>query len=492
MKANQKKAIVIGAGFSGLSAAAYLAKDGYAVTLLEKNEQAGGRARVFSTDGFRFDMGPSWYWMPDVFDRFFADFQKSTAAYYTLERLSPSYRVFFPQQDIIDVPDRMEAIEDLFEKLEPGSKIKLQQFLREAQYKYEVGMQDLVQKPGNHIFEFADIRVLKGLFRLHLLTPFSTYIRRYFTHPYLLQLLEFPILFLGAQPKDIPALYSLMNYADMQLGTWYPKQGMGKIVEGMVSLIQELGVTIHYNEEVIDFTWNKNAIQQVITTKGTYDADVVIGAADYHHIEQELLPQSFRQYSPSYWDKRTLAPSCLLYYVGLNKKIEGLLHHNLFFDTDFSQHAHEIYSDAAWPRSPLFYISVTSKTDKSVAPENGENLFILIPVAPGLKDNPQIHQQYFEMVMQRLETRLQTNIRDHVVYRKDYGYQNFVNDYHSFKGNAYGLANTLQQTAILKPKMKSKKVKNLYYTGQLTVPGPGVPPSLISGKIVAQLIHNNH
>lgn len=488
VKQKKKSAIVIGAGFAGLSAACYLAKAGFQVTILEKNDKAGGRARSFSEQGFTFDMGPSWYWMPDVFDAFFADFGKKTSDYYTLERLSPSYQVYFGQDDVVQIPSNLDEFFSLFESLEKGSSQKLKQFLAEAAYKYEVGMQDLVHKPGQSLTEFLDVRVIKGVFKFHLFESFHRYIRQYFTHPKILQLLEFPVLFLGAQPKNIPALYSLMNYADIQLGTWYPKGGMIQIVRAMVCLATELGVEIKLNEAVTKVECANKSISSVETTKGTYTADVIIGGADYHHIDQHLLPKEYQQYNEKYWDTRVLAPSSLLYYVGLNKKLDTLLHHNLFFDADFDAHGNEIYGDPAWPSDPLFYVSVTSKTDDTVAPNGCENLFILIPTAPNLMDNESIKEQYFQKVMNRLETHLGTSIKEHIVYRRDYACSDFIRDYNSFKGNAYGLANTLLQTAVFKPKMKSKKLNNLYYTGQLTTPGPGVPPSLISGKVVSELI----
>jgi phytoene desaturase len=488
VKSKRPTAIVIGAGFASLSAACYLAKAGYRVTILEKNSQPGGRARSFSEKGFTFDMGPSWYWMPDVFDSFFADFGKKTSDYYTLERLSPSYQVYFGQEDCVQIPSNLDEFFALFESIESGSSEKLKQFLAEAAFKYEVGMQDLVHKPGQSLTEFIDKRVIQGVFRFHLFESFHSYIRKYFTHPKILQLLEFPVLFLGAQPKNIPALYSLMNYADIKLGTWYPKGGMIQIVNAMVSLATELGVEIKLNEAVTKIDCVGQLITSIETTQNTYTADIVVGGADYHHIEQNLLPKAYQQYSEKYWDNRVLAPSSLLYYVGLNKKLDKLLHHNLFFDADFNQHGHEIYEQPAWPTDPLFYVSVTSKTDPSVAPDGCENLFILIPTAPGLMDNEEVKERYFNMVIQRLESHLGTSIGQHIVYRRDFACSDFMHDYNSFKGNAYGLANTLMQTAVFKPKMKSKKLRNLYYTGQLTTPGPGVPPSLISGKVVSELI----
>jgi phytoene desaturase len=484
-----KRAIVIGAGFAGLSVSTCLADAGWDVTLVEKHGQAGGRARAYHADGFMFDMGPSWYWMPDVFESYFEKFNKKSSDYYELHRLDPSYRVFFGQGDAVDLPASMEGLQALFESIEPGAGRQLERFMADAAYKYDVGIKDLVYKPGRSLLEFADRRVLSGLFKLHLFKSFSKFVRSYFKHPHLVSLMEFPVLFLGAKPENTPALYSLMNYADMQLGTWYPKGGMHKIVEAMESLAKEKGVKVILNAEVDRITVSGGNVQEVLLKSGeALRADVVVGGADYHHVEQNLLPKEARTYTEEYWSKRVMAPSCLLYYVGIDKRLEGLEHHNLFFDTDFSVHAKDIYDSPSWPENPLFYACLPSKTDPTVAPEGKENLFLLIPVAPGLQDDEEKRDHFFELVMKRMESLTGQSIRDHVVYKRSYAYHDFVKDYHAFRGNAYGLANTLMQTAILKPAIKSKKVRNLYYTGQLTVPGPGVPPSIISGRVVASEI----
>lgn len=483
-----RKVIVIGSGFAGLSAATNLAHRGYDVTILEKNDQPGGRARSFFVDGYKFDMGPSWYWMPDVFEKYFAAFGKNVSDYYSLTRLDPSYRVYFGKNDWVDLPATLQKIYTLFESIEPGSGKRLQRFMDESAYKYEAGMQDLVYLPGRSVTEFADMRIVKGMFQLHLLKSMRNYVHSYFKNERLRQIVEFPILFLGGTPANTPALYSLMNYADMALGTWYPDGGMNEIVKAMVSLAEEKGVNILLNQEVKRVEMKGNAISLVHTTNHQYEADIVVAGADYHHVEQQLLPEKFRQYSESYWQSRKMAPSSLLFYLGVNKKVEGLLHHTLFFDANFDDHAKEIYSNPQWPSKPLFYVSCPSKTDDSVAPAGCENLFLLMPVAPGLKDDIFTREKYYELMMDRLEALTGQEIRKNVVYKKSYAQQDFVDDYHAFKGNAYGLANTLKQTAILKPRMKSKKVTNLYYTGQLTVPGPGVPPALISGQVVANEI----
>lgn len=482
------KVIVIGAGFAGLSAATCLADKGYQVTLLEKNDVAGGRARKFETDGFLFDMGPSWYWMPDVFEQYFESFGKKVSDYYNLVRLDPSYNVFFGKNDVMEVPAKMNDLINLFESYEKGSGKQLKAFLAEAQYKYEVGMREFVHKPSLSIFEFADWRIVASLFKLQMFSSIASSLRKRFKHPQLLQLLEFPVLFLGATPQNTPALYSLMNYADMALGTWYPMGGMHKIIEGMVALAQEKGVNIRLGQEVKQIYVPNGHATKVVTQSESYDADIVIGGADYHHLEQQILEPSHRTYSAQYWDKRTMAPSSLLFYLGINKKLKGLKHHNLFFDEDFNQHAKEIYDTPMWPTKPLFYASVPSLTDASVAPEGQENLFLLVPTAPGLEDNETIRERYYDVVLQRLETLTEQSISDAVIYKRSFAHRDFVEDYHAFKGNAYGLANTLLQTAFLKPRIKSSKIKNLYFTGQLTTPGPGVPPSLISGQVVAKAV----
>ena len=486
---NKNKIAIIGAGFSGISAACYLAKSGYEVTVFEKHETLGGRCRSYTEDGFVFDMGPSWYWMPDVFEKFFADFGKKVSDFYELIRLSPSYRVFF-SDDHFDIPASIEELYVLFEKYEPGSSANLSKFLKEAAYKYKVGIHELVYKPGVNISELMDARLILGIFRLDVLKSMSSHIRKLFKNEKLIQLLEFPVLFLGALPENTPALYSLMNYADLVLGTWYPKGGMFKIIEGMHRLALELGVKFEMGTDINSIQVENKIANSISAQKKYTDFDALISSADYHFTEQKLLSAENRQYSEKYWESRKMAPSCLIYYIGVKGKIDNILHHNLFFDEDFGKHAQEIYTTPQWPEKPLFYVCCPSKTDDSVAPEGHENLFILIPVAPGISDTQEIRDRYFELVCNRIENKTGYKIKQNMVHYKSYAPSNFINDYNAFKGNAYGLANTLSQTAHLKPSIKSKKVKNLFYTGQLTVPGPGVPPSLISGKLVSEQILN--
>jgi phytoene desaturase len=482
----KRKIVIIGSGFAGLSAAGLLALAGHDVTILEKNDQEGGRARTWESDGFLFDMGPSWYWMPEVFENYYNLFGKTTGDFYDLKRLDPGYRIYYSNDEKIDVPASLDELIQIFEQKEKGSGQKLRAFIADAKYKYETAMNNYVFRISDSITEYMDLKLLIKAFQLNLFQSFRTEVRSNFSHPSLISLLEFPVLFLGSTPDKTPGMYSMMNYADLVLGTWYPMGGMHGIVRAMTSLALQSGAKIMLNQEVTQIEVSNRKAHRVITTDKSYEADIVVAGSDYHHTEQKLLSEANRTYSPGYWDKRTMSPSSLIFYLGINKKLPGLLHHNLFFDADFESHAAEIYHTPCWPSNPLFYVSVTSRTDPAAAPQGKENLFILMPLAPGIEDTAEMRQKYFDIIIARIEAKLEEQFKNDIILNRSYCVRDFEKDYHSFKGNAYGLANTLRQTAIFKPKMISPKVKNLFYTGQLTVPGPGVPPAIISGQIVTR------
>ncbi|MBC7695672.1 MAG: phytoene desaturase [Burkholderiales bacterium] len=476
---------VIGSGFSGLAASALLALNGNSVTVYEKNDTIGGRARTMQENGFMFDMGPSWYWMPDVFERYYNLFGHTTSDFYDLKKLDPGFRVIFGVDDHIDVPEDFDQLCSLFESIEKGSAVSLKKFMKQAEYKYKVGMTDMVYLPGHSITEFMSFSLLKDAINIQLFSSLKNHVRSYFKNPRLIALIEFPALFLGAMPKDTPALYSLMNYAGLKQGTFYPMGGFGKVVDAFKKIAIDTGVIFKTSANIEQFELQNGSISHIRLNGKSIETDAVIASADYHHIEKQLLSKEYRTYDDRYWDKKTFAPSCLIYYLGVNKKIDKLIHHNLFFDENIEEHAKEIYKDKKWPTKPLFYVCCPSKTDPSVAPEGSENLFLLMPISAGLIDAEEIRERYFNIMMDRLCKYVGEDIRPYIVYKKSYSVSNFINDYNAYKGNAYGLANTLRQTAILKPKMKSKKVNNLFFAGQLTVPGPGVPPSIISGQIAA-------
>lgn len=477
---------VIGAGFAGMAAGAIMAEYGHDVTIFEKNETTGGRARTFSEQGFTFDMGPSWYWMPDVYERFFERFGYGVADLYHLKQLDPGFAVAFPDDEVMDVPADFDQLCTLFEQIETGTADKLRRFIADGELKYRVGMDDMVYKPGHSITEFISLRIFGQALQLQLFSSFSKHARRFFKDPRLLALIEFPVLFLGAMPKDTPALYSLMNYSGLKQGTFYPMGGFGKVADAFEHIARQAGAQFRTAEAVELLETSGDRVRHIHTTGQSVPVQAVIGSADYQHIEHALLPPQDRHYKDSYWEGRIFAPSCLLFYLGIDKRIARLRHHNLFFDQDFGLHAEEIYKEKKWPTAPLFYVCCPSVTDPSVAPEGHENLFVLMPIATGLPDPEPIREHYYQLLMDRLEKFAGETIRDHVVLKKSYCVSDFKNDYNAYQGNAYGLANTLRQTAIFKPKMRSPSISNLFFAGQLTVPGPGVPPAIISGTIAAQ------
>lgn len=486
----KKKIAIIGSGFSGISAAAYASKAGNEVHVFEKHEQPGGRARQFTTDnGYVFDMGPSWYWMPDIMEGFFNDFDAKASDYFELISLNPQFDMIFSDGNIA-IPESYQDLKILFEELEPGAGNQLDKFMDAAKFKYQVGMQDFVTKPCHSWLEFVSPKIASSALKLDLLTNFRSYVGKYFTHPKLRTLMEFPVIFLGASPKNIPALYSLMNYGGYALGTWYPMGGFHQLVLGMKAVAEKEGARFHFNQNVEKINTAEGKVTSLVINGELQYFDAVIASSDYHHTET-LLEKSERNYTEKYWEARTFAPSCLIYYLGINDKIPNLKHHTLFFENDLDAHIDTIYNTKQWPEEPLFYVCAPSKTDPSVAPENGENLFLLMPLATGIKDDETTRTIYLKEMLGRLERLTGSEkLESKIVYKRSYCVSDFVQDYNAYQGNAYGLANTLSQTAVLKPKIRNKKIKNLFYTGQLTVPGPGVPPSILSGKIVAAEVTN--
>ena len=468
-----------------MSAACYLAKAGHTVQILEKNSTPGGRARQFKKDGFTFDIGPSWYWMPDVFEKFFGDFDRKVSDYYTLEKLDPGYEVYFDQMESIKIGDTLEKIYAAFEAEETGSAVKLKKFIKKAEDNYNIAIKDLVYRPGISPLELVTPATVKKVG--YFLSTIKKEVTKEFENERLAQILQFPVLFLGAKPSNTPAFYNFMNFADFGLGTWHPEKGMYSVVEGMVKMAKELGVKFNTSQNVETICVENGKATGVIANGVQIDADVVVSGADYNHSESLLKPKE-RGYTDAYWDKKVFAPSSLLFFIGLDKKVKNVSHHTLFFDVDFDAHARSIYDTPEWPKDPLFYGNFPSITDGSMAPEGKEACFLLIPIGPGIEDTEEMRDKYFNMVIERLEHLTKQSIKDAILFKESFCVNDFVSEYNSYKGNAYGMANTLLQTAFLRPKLKSKKVENLFFTGQLTVPGPGVPPALISGKLVASLV----
>ncbi|MFK7784600.1 MAG: phytoene desaturase family protein, partial [Crocinitomicaceae bacterium] len=447
-----KKVGIIGAGLSSLYSACFLAKEGYEVEVFEKNSMAGGRSQFFKKDGFTFDMGPSWYWMPELVDGLFEDLGEKRSDYFNLTRLDPAYQVLWKDRTATQIPASKEELLKLFDSFETNGGDKLLSFLKDAQTKYEIATESFLENPGLKIGEIAKLSVLKNALKLDVFKSVEKDVSKRFTSEKARSILNFPVLFLGEMPGNIPSLYTLMNYADLELGTWYPDGGMHALAAALEKIALKEGVKFHFNVPIEEVAIEDGRANGLRTKEGTHAFDAIVGGADYNHIEQNLIPERYRRYSPEYWDKRKMAPSSLIFYLGINKEIPGLDHHNLFFDEDLIDHGKEIYDNPKWPTKPLFYACAPSKTDKKVAPEGQENIFILMPLAPNLEDSDETRETYFDTIIDRMEDRCGTSIRENIVYKRSFCVSDFKSEYNSFKGNAYGLANTLFQTANLKPK----------------------------------------
>jgi phytoene desaturase len=483
-----KHVVVVGAGFGGLATAGLLAKQGFRVTLLEQNAMPGGRAMLYQELGFSFDMGPSWYLQPEVFERWFAAMGTSPSEHYRLTRLDPSYRIHFGKDDSVSIRSSLEKNRALFERIEPGSAERFTKYLAEAKRKYDVSMQEFLYKEYRSYSDFFTWRMLTEGRSLHVFQSFDTYVKRFFKTDRMRKILEYPVVFLGGDPKRTPALYSLLAHADYNLGVWYPHGGMHAVARAMHGACIQHGVETRFNTAVTKvLVKNKRAIG-VETETGEIHADAVIMNADYAWAEMNLLEQKHRTYSESYWKKRTVAPSGFILYLGVKGKLESLAHHTLFFDNDWQEHFDEIFEKPSWPKRPSYYVCAPSKTDSSVAPRGCENLFILVPVAAGLADDDAQREAYTEQIITHFETVTGESIRDRLIVKRAFSQRDFTALYNAYKGTALGIAHTLLQSAVFRPAPRSKKVRGLFYTGQYTTPGIGVPMCIISGTVVSELV----
>jgi phytoene desaturase len=484
----EKRVIIIGSGFGGLAAAGLLARDGHDVKVIEKNDHAGGRASIWKKDGFLFDLGPSWYLMPDVFENFFAEFDKKPEDYMNLVRLNPSYRVFYDKDDFVDISKDLEKNLELFESIEKGASEKMKKYLETSKYQYEVAMKDFIYKDYQHLTDFFKPKLVKEGIKLHMFDKLDSYAMRFFKSDRIRKILEYTIVFLGGSPYDSPALYSLMSHVDFKLGVWYPIGGIGKLVEAMKRVAEQNGAEFIFNNPVNKINVEAGKVKGVSTKKQDFDADIVVCNADFPYAEMNLLDKSNWSYSKRYWYSRKIAPSAYLLYLGLNKRIDSLIHHNLYFEKNWENHFNQIFHKPEWPDNPSYYVSCTSKTDDNVAPKGHENMFILVPVAAGLEDTQKIREKYFSKVLRHLENLIGESIIDSIVLKRIFAHNDFTERYNAFKGTALGLAHTLRQTAVFRPQHESKKVKNLYYTGHYNHPGIGVPMVIISSQIISKMI----
>lgn len=483
-----KKVVVIGAGFGGLSAAAYLARDGYDVTVLEKNPIPGGRAMVQKTKGFTFDLGPSWYMMPDVFDDFFESFGKKVSDYYELVKLQPSYRVY-TKDAMYDMSTQEDGGSELFESLEPGSSERLQKLLKKTKKEYESVREKLLELDYTNPIDLLSLQSISMIANPSLLQSYHKRIAKYVKNEDLQKILEFMVVFMGGSPDNIPALYTLLAHVDLGLGIWYPKGGFGAVVKGFEKLAREQGVKFKYNHEVTKIESHMGKVKAVRVGDERFECDAVVANADYHFVETQLLDSNYQTYKQKYWNKKTLSPSGLMLYLGVDKKVEGLLHHTLFFDTDWHKHFGQVFEQHTWSNSPLFYVGTPSKTDDTVAPAGKENIFVLAPMTNGYNPTKSEQQQLAQSIIERIEQKTGATFSKQIMVKQIRGAEYFETAFNAYKGNAFGMAHTLSQSAFLRPRLVSKKLKNLMYAGQYTNPGTGVPMVVISGKIAARLVN---
>ena len=483
--------VVIGGGFGGLSTACYLADAGADVTLLEKNGQLGGRASRLEVDGFRFDMGPSWYLMPDVFERFFEYFDHEPSDYYDLTRLDPHYRIFFKDGDRVDmVPDLAEN-RKVFESYEPGAGERFDEYLRKSKKNYEVGMEHFVYEDRTSVSDYLDLNVAKNARGLSLIGSMQDHVEKYFEHPKLQQIMQYPLVFLGGAPNNTPALYNLMSHVDFNMGVYYPENGVGGVVDGMVELGEELGIDFRTDAPAAEIRGREGAFVTRTEDGREFFSEYVVSDADYRHTEMELLDEQKRQYDADYWDSRTYAPSAFLLYLGVEGDVDPLEHHSLVLPTDWDDHFETIFEDPAWPDDPAYYLCVPSRTDDDVAPDGHSNLFALVPIAAGLEDTPELRQKYRDLVLDDIATNTGVDLRDRIVVEERFCVNDFADRYNSTQGTALGLAHTLRQTALFRPSHRSSAVDGLYFTGSFTTPGIGVPMCLISGQLTAEAMADN-
>ena len=510
---SSRNVIIVGAGFGGLTLGALLARQGMRVRILEKNEDSGGRARAWRSEGFSFDMGPTWYLMPEVFEEFFALFGRPREELYRLATLDPSYRVFFGKGEILDiVPDLAKNLQT-FERLELGGSARLQAYLAEARYKYEIALKDFLYRDYTSIFQFFSRRMLVEGMRLNVFQSLDRYTRRSFADRRARQLLEYHMVFLGNRPDRAPALYSLMSHADLNLGVFYPMptagsksaagpagrtenygatgavSGIGAVVQALLELNRWMGVDVLTGQEVDRIEVRNGAAQGVrLKGGGELSADLVAVNADYQHAETQLLASGQRSYGARYWERRTIAPSMFLIYLGLDRKLQNVAHHSLYFAEDWNEHFAAITDRPAWPEKPCFYLCAPVRTDPGVAPVGCESLTILVPIAAGLPDSAEIRAAYRERVLDHVESVIGERFRDGIRVERIFTVNDFIASYHAYKGTALGLAHTLLQTAVFRPAHRSRTLSGLWYTGGYTHPGIGVPMAFISSRIVAEQI----
>lgn len=477
--------IIIGAGFSGLSAASHLALKGFKTQILEKNHYAGGRAQRFVANGFTFDMGPNWLMMPKQIDRYFQKFGYEKEDFLEILELDPAYRIYFGKDDFLDMPRDPEEVKELFESVEPGSHSKFNKFYQKAAKSAHYAHALFSTSTSRHLRLFSDPFFYWNYFGKKMLP----YLRSLFKDERLVKALSYSSMWIGSSVKELSAFYNALTYTNMKEGLWFPKGGIYSLVQAMEQIALKQGVELHYDSDVKSFNLIKGKVLSAMVDKRSFYADYFVASADYHHVDRQLLVSDFSNYSERYWEKQKLAPSALIFYIGIKKKVPGLKHHNLFFDSDLEKHSSEIFQKPKWPDMPVFYVCCPSKTDRGMAPTGSDSLIVQIPVASGLEDHGKVREHYYNMVIRRLEKILKTNIRNHIGFHRTFAVSDFAREYNAYKGNALGLLPNRRILLPRKLRMHSKRVPNLLYTGHMSSPGPGIPFALHSGEVLAKKLY---
>jgi 1-hydroxy-2-isopentenylcarotenoid 3,4-desaturase len=503
----QKTAVVIGGGIAGLATAALLAKAGMSVKLFESRDSVGGRASLWEKDGFRFDMGPSWYLMPDAFEQFFNLMGTTADKELKLERLSPAYQTRNEGLgDKLMMSENLDEIKAMFEGIEKGSGAKLQEYLESAESAYDLSIKHFLytnfRDPRS--FFHKDVLAKMGTFVKLLLTSLYDFSGKYVKDERLKKMLNFPAVFLGASPYKTPSMYHLMTHVDMNQGVFYPQGGLYTVIEAIERLAKANGVEIHTSSPVTKILSQDGKAKGVLVGNQEYLADTVIASADLQFVETQLLDDKDRSLPQKWWDNKTPGPSAMLLYLGVKGKIEQLDHHTLLYTRDWAKNFAEVFKKADGksiiPNPASLYICMPSKTDASVAPEGYENIFVLVPIAAdpsiGRGGIDRAGDESFELEADRIIEQVANwceipDLAERIVVRRTMGPKNFEDELNAWSGTALGMAHTLTQSAFFRPKNYSKKVKNLFYTGHNTIPGIGLPMCLIGAELVYKHLTND-
>jgi len=512
-----KSVVVVGGGIGGIATAGLLARDGYDVTLLEAHARLGGRAGLWEKDGFRFDTGPSWYLMPEVFDHWYRLMGSSVDEHLKLTKLDPGYRVYFEpvgasEAEFVDIRATREDNLAVLEELEPGSRASMEKYLDSARETYRIAKEYFLYTSFQDLRPLFVGEVLKrtGTLISLLTTPIMTFAKRYTKNPKIQQILGYPAVFLGSSPYLAPSMFHLMSHLDLEDGVLYADGGFTSVIDSMTEVIKANGVTVVTSarvQKILTQTSSKKAratgVEYVDGTGTTvvHQADMVVSTTDLHHSETQLLPQELQTYPQSWWDKKTVGPSAVLLYLGVRGDVPELMHHTLFFTKDWEDNFSKIFQDPpVVPNPASLYVCKPSATDDGVAPKGHTNLFVLVPMPADVslgrggldgKGDPVVEEIADCSIAQIAAWSGVHDLADRIVLRRSVGPADFQGDLNAWKGTALGPAHTLGQSALFRAGNVSKKVEGLYFAGSSTIPGIGLPMCLISAEVLIKRVRGD-